>query len=387
MFSKRFCPETKNELTVALEAKKRRGEDVLDLTESNPTRVGLEYPSEGILDAIINSRSLTYSPSPLGLEEARQAVSLYYSDRGRQVPLEDIILTCSTSEAYGYLFKLLTEPGDQVFCPEPSYPLLDYLLRSESLQGLPYTLSPEDNWKIHGGMLAEAVTDQARAILLVDPNNPTGSLIGPTEWAEIRQVCRDHQLAVICDEVFWDYPIQTGSRFDLLEETDTLTFALNGLSKTCGLPQMKAGWIVLRGPDSLKSQARDRLEIIADTYLSVSTPVQWALPKLLDQRHSIQQQIRGRLQKNYSLLHRSFHESAATVLPVQAGWYCVIRLPQVLSEDQWVLTLLDDHNVLAHPGYFYNFPRPAFLVLSLLPESAVFQKAISRLLELVKGQS
>jgi aspartate/methionine/tyrosine aminotransferase len=328
----------------------------LDLTESNPTAAGIEYP-QSILQALADERSLLYDPSPAGLQGARAAVAEYY---GGRVSPDQILLTASTSESYSFLFKLLCDPGDEVLVPRPSYPLFDYLAAFESVRVVHYPLRYDGTWWIDIGALERAITKRTRAVILVNPNNPTGSFVKPVE---IEQLC-ELEIPLISDEVFSDYAMQGGT--SLLGRA----FVLSGLSKVSGLPQMKLGWIAV--PDSI---AYERLELIADTYLSVATPVQHAAPVLLSVRHEIQARIKTRLAANLAYL-----AAGTAPLDIEGGWNAIVRVPRIRSEEEWVLHLLRDHDVLLEPGFFYDFESEAHLVLSLLTREEVFRAGVDRLI-------
>ena len=353
-----------NALARLVERKRAAGARILDLTESNPTRVGLRYPADDILDAFSGARNLFYEPQPRGLAAARAAIAERHGvDAGR------IFLCASTSEAYSWLFKLLCDPGDEVLVPRPSYPLLDYLAALESVKARPYPLAYHEGWWIDLDALRGAVTPRTRAILVVNPNNPTGSYVKRGELNELLAL----GIPLISDEVFAEFSFGDDPRraATLSGVTDVSAFCLGGLSKVCGLPQMKAGWIILNDEASAA-----RLELIADTYLSVGTPVQHALGALLAAGREVRDQIRARTAANLAVLR-----GAARPLDVEGGWYAVIRLPQTQSEEQWTLDLLEHADVLAQPGYFYDFESEAYLVVSLLTQPEIFRAGIERLRE------
>jgi hypothetical protein len=369
-----------NPLTRLLRDKRSAGADVLDLTESNPTTAGLLYGSERVVAALADPRSMRYEPTPAGILAARSAVSEYYSNR---VPVERILLTASSSEAYGFLFKLLANPGDEVLTPRPSYPLFDFLAALDSVRVVQYPLVYEGGWDIDFEALAARISPRTRAIVIVNPNNPTGSFLKKIELSQLAALCRTHGVAIISDEVFSDYGFEDDPARvpSLIGVEDVLTFSLSGLSKVSGLPQMKLGWIVTSGPEAMRKQAFDRLELIADTYLSVGTPVQWAAASLLASREEIQSQILVRARANLALLRNKIGPGSPwQVLNVEGGWYAVIQAPRIHSEEEWVLTLLAEDNVLVQPGFFYDFEKEAFLVLSLLTPSEMFAEGIQRIL-------
>ena len=385
MFSSRFHWDLHpNRITQALEAKRCSGARLLDLTQSNPTRAGLEYPPE-ILRAFEDKRVLVYDPAPAGARPAREAVAGYYHARGCDVPPERILLTASTSEAYSYLFKLLCNPGDQVLAPRPSYPLFEFLANLESIEVRQYPLAYHGGWGIDVDAVADAVTDRTRAVVLVNPNNPTGSYVKRAELAGLVRLCAGRGIALISDEVFGDFSLSsdTGRVRTLALVEDCLTFSMSGLSKIAGLPQMKLGWIVVSGPAELRREAMEKLEWIADTYLSVSTPVQCAAARLLAAGEGVQRQIRERCARNLSFVREALAGSAANLLAVEGGWYATLQVPRVHTEEEWVLLLLDRDNVLVQPGFFYDFEGEAFLVVSLLTEEAVFREGIGRVRRLV----
>ena len=378
MFSSRFHWDLRqNRLTQAVAERRRSGARILDLTESNPTRAGFTYPS-GMLKAFEDPRSLLYEPTPAGLIDARQAVTGYYTARGLNVAPDRILLTASTSEAYAYLFKLLADPGDNVLVPRPSYPLFEFLADMESVQVIQYPLAFHGGWSIDLHALEEAFTDRTRAIVVVNPNNPTGSFLKRAERDALSRLCAGRNLALISDEVFSDYGFTADAERGLSVAgcEECLAFAMSGLSKIAGLPQMKLGWIVVSGPADLRALSMEKLEWIADTYLSVSTPVQWAAARLLTAGEGVQRQIRERTASNLALARQTFAGSAASVLPVEGGWSVTLRAPSVKSEEEWALELLTRDGVLVQPGYFFDFESEAYLVLSLLTRPEEFAEGI-----------
>jgi hypothetical protein len=303
------------------------------------------------------------------------------------VNAERILLTASTSEAYAYLFKLLADPGDNVLVPRPSYPLFDYLATMESVEVRQYPLAYHGAWSIDLEGLASAITDRTRAIVLVHPNNPTGSFVKRAELDVLTALCRERQLALISDEVFSDYDFtpDPDRAATLAAVTDCLAFAMSGLSKIAGLPQMKLGWMVVSGPEPLRAQAFERLEWIADTYLSVSTPVQCAARTLLDAGKQVQMQIRERCAVQLALAREMLAGSPANLLAVEGGWYITVQVPRVRSEEEWCLQLLERENLLVQPGFFYDFDSEAYLVVSLLTAPAVFREGLVRLRRQLDG--
>lgn len=381
MFSRRLDWYARpNRLSQLLAEKRVAGAEILDLTESNPTRAGFHYPDE-LLRSFHDLRALRYDPSPQGLRHAREAVARVYGvDPGR------VILTASTSEAYSWLFKLLCNPGDVILAPRPSYPLFDYLAALESVRVAYYPLFYDGCWSMDLGALESLVNERVRVLVLVNPNNPTGSFLKAHEYPALVEIARRCNLALISDEVFQDYSFITGAGClrTLAAADEALAFCLGGLSKACGLPQMKAGWILVAGPNHLADKAIENLLLIADTYLSVSAPVQYALPALLDSRHAIQAQIRRRTHNNLQTLQSLLAGSALRVLTVEGGWYATVQLPRVLAEEEWAARLLLDYSTWAQPGYFYDFATEAFLVLSLLTPESSFQEGVRRLLALAQ---
>ena len=368
-----------------MDEKRSAGAAILDLTESNPTAAGIEYPSDQILAALADPRALLYQPAAAGLPTARAAVSKdYYAGR---VDPSRILLTASTSEAYAFVFKLLVDPGDEVLVPRPSYPLFDLLAALDAVRVVQYPLvipgGGQGAWAIDFDALAGSITPRTRAIVLVNPNNPTGSFLKQSELGPLIELCREHNLALISDEVFSDYALHPNPRLvlSLTAVTDVLTFCLSGLSKVAGLPQMKLGWIVTGGPTHDHEQAFQRLELIADTYLSVSAPVQLAAPVLLGLRTQLQNQILGRVRANRAfLLSQIGPRSPWRHLEVEGGWYAILEAPRIQTEEEWVLSLLASDGVLVQPGFFFDFEREAFLVLSLLTPEEVFREGVRRIL-------
>jgi len=352
---------------------------VLDLTESNPTRAGLAYAEAEILAALADASALRYQPSPRGIDSAREAVAAYYRDRGTPVPAANVLLTASTSEAYAYLFKLLANPGDEILAPRPSYPLFEFLADLESVRIRQYPLRYDGVWHIDFDALEQAITPRTRAIVVVNPNNPTGSFLKRAELDRLDSIAAKRGLTILSDEVFRDYAFgEEADRMSTLAgDRRVLTFSMSGLSKIAGLPQMKLGWIVTSGPG--REEALDALELIADTYLSVSTPVQVALLRLLALSGGIMEQIRQRTASNLARLREIMHGSPATILRTEGGWYAVLQVPRTRTEEEWTLKLLGESDVLVQPGFFFDFEFEAFLVVSLLSEPAAFAEGVSRI--------
>jgi alanine-synthesizing transaminase len=383
MFSSRIPSDlSPNRLALAVERRRARGGAILDLTDSNPTRAGLCY-ERAWLDPLAGESALLHEPEPFGLTAARAAVTADYQRRGLDVPPGRIIVTTSTSESCSVLFKLLCDPGDEVLVPRPSYPLFDHLTRLEAVQAVPYQLEREGRWAVDLAGMEQALTPRTRAILVVHPNNPTGSLLARAELGAIAGLCRDRGLALIGDEVFADYRLEpfADAAGSVLDQREALTFCLGGLSKSIGMPQLKLGWIAVEGPEKLVQQALGRLELICDTYLSVSAPVQHALGALLAKGASVRAEIAARTGENYRALARTIERhSSCRLLRAEGGWSAVIQVPAARSEEELALALLEQDGVLVHPGYFFDFPRAAFVVVSLLPPREVFDEAVDRVL-------
>lgn len=385
MFSKRFHWDMRpNRLAETLARKRQHGAPILDLTESNPTRAGLAYPAE-IVEAFADPRILLYDPVPAGAEEARRAVADHYAAHGETISPERVLLTASTSEAYAYLFKLLADPGGEVLVPRPSYPLFEFLADMESVAARQYPLVYHGGWAIDLEALQEAVTERTRAIVLVNPNNPTGSYVKQAELEVLVKLSAARRIPLVADEVFADYALGADDErvATLVGVEGCLAFSMSGLSKVAGLPQMKLGWVVASGPEQLREEALRKLEWIADTYLSVSTPVQCAAARLLDAGAAVARQIRERTAANLAWARDALAGSAASILAVEGGWYCTVQMPRIRSEEEWALELLERCGVLVQPGYFYDFETEAFLVVSLLTEPTTLREGITRLREMM----
>jgi hypothetical protein len=415
-FSHRTAWErTPNRLADAWTRRLASGKPSVDLTESNPTRCGFVYPKARILRALADPRGLLYEPVPCGLPGAREAAAAYLA---AEVPgaapcsPDDLVLCASTSEAYGWLMKLLCERGDQVMAPRPSYPLFDFLAGLEEVTLVPYSLRRDERWCVDFESLAAAANPRTRAVIVVHPNNPTGSALTVAEAERLAAFCAARGLAIISDEVFLEYPFPPASRMassslvglssteagtdsragslagplteplagTLAPRGGCLVFSLGGLSKSSGLPQIKVGWIRVGGPPELATEALARLEVIADTYLSVNTPAQWALPELLAAGREVRNAIRARTAANLRWLASRAQDAAWELLPADGGWYAVLRVPRTHTEEEWCLLLAEEEGVLLHPGFFFDFESEAFLVASLLPEEGRFEEAMARVL-------
>jgi aspartate/methionine/tyrosine aminotransferase len=373
-----------NRLALAVQRTRAAGRQLVDLTESNPTRAGFHYPAD-LLAALAHPRGLLYEPCALGLREARQAIARDYERRGMSIAPERIALSASTSEAYSLLFKLLADARDEVLVPRPSYPLFDHLTRLDEVAAVPYDLEYHNGWTIDVASVERAITPRTRALLIVNPNNPTGSFVKRDELDRLDHICASHDVSIIADEVFSDYELQPGARAAAGAVIDAgrraLAFSLGGLSKSAGLPQLKLGWIAVFGPDALVERALERLELVCDTYLSVSTPVQAAAAELIERAAPVRAQIQTRIAANYRrLVEQTATVPACRVLHAEGGWYGVIQVPSLGSEEDLVVALVDRPAVLAHPGYFFDFPRESYLVVSLLPPEDTFADGVGRVL-------
>jgi alanine-synthesizing transaminase len=377
MFSSRVPSErTVNRIATLLAGMREARVAFVDLTESNPTKVGLDYPAD-LLEGLDHPRGLAYSPSPFGSVDAREVVSRDFARRGINVCADHVMLTASTSEAYSLLFKLLCDPADEVLVPRPSYPLVEHLTRLEDVRTATYDLEYHGTWTIDVESLNEAISPRTKALLVVNPNNPTGSFLSRSELDCLGEVCRSKSLAVIGDEVFAEYSWNDVPPISVLDQQAALTFSLGGLSKSVGLPQLKLGWMAMAGPSALVREARERLEIICDTYLSVATPVQLALRDLLDRGADVRRQIRARVGANLRELERVVSRYPSyRLLAGAGGWYAVVQVPSTQPEEEMVLSLLEHDRVLVHPGYFFDFGFEAFMVVSLLPRSDEFSGAV-----------
>jgi aspartate/methionine/tyrosine aminotransferase len=384
MFSTRIPQDlTPNRLSAALAQVTRDGRPVVDLTLSNPTRAGFQYPA-ALLSSLAHPRALSYRPAPLGLADARRAISADYARRAVVAPPGRIVLTASTSEAYSLLFKLLCDAGDEVLAPRPSYPLFEHLARLDVVKAVPYDLEYHRRWTLDTDSVERSLSARTRVVLAVSPNNPTGSYLTREELAAIAAICAPRQIAVIVDEVFADYELEPGAARaagQLLHQSECLGFSLGGLSKSIGLPQAKLAWIAASGPDHLVTETLSRLEFLSDIYLSVSTPVQAAAAELLEVGAPVRAAIQFRVAANYRTL-RTLAASvpACQVLAADGGWYGVVQVPSFSPEEDLVLDLLTNDGVLVHPGYFFDFPRESFLVVSLLVGEPEFADGIGRIL-------
>lgn len=377
----------KNPFTLALERHRDSGHRLLDLTASNPTRIGLTYDEPRILAALATRQALVYRPEPKGLRLAREAVAEYYRHLQNHSPQshvdpDAVLLTTSTSEAYSFAFRLLCDPGDEVLIPTPGYPLFEFLAQINDVKLVAYELVYDHSWQIDFHSLERAITARARAIIVVNPNNPTGSYIKNAEAEQLNQICRSRDLALIADEVFYDFALAPNQRNSCAFNQDALTLTLSGLSKISGLPQMKVAWIVTSGPPVLTQPALQRLEIISDTYLSMNAPIQLAAADFLALRHSFQAQLMARIRANLTELDSQLPAvSSCSRLLIEGGWYAVLRVPVTRSDEELAIALLQTADVLVHPGHFYDFPGDGYLVLSLITPGAEFGEAVSRIVK------
>jgi alanine-synthesizing transaminase len=385
MFSRRTDWRlTINRFTEARRERERSGGELLDLTVSNPTRAQLDYDAVSIRASLSNSQVMDYDPQPRGLVSARSAVAGYYREKNVDVPPESVVLTTSTSEGYSYVLRLLCDAEDEILVPKPSYPLFEFLADLQDVKLVPYTLVYDHGWQIDFPSLDQAVTSRTRAVVLVNPNNPTGSYVSSSEREMLNQFCHQHDLSLLVDEVFLDYARDGMGRPSFVANREALTFTLSGLSKISGLPQMKFAWIVTSGPAEKTNSALDRLEVIADTYLSMSAPIQLAAPTLLAQRKRFQPRLMDRVRANLQELDRQLAtQKSCRRLEVEAGWYAVVRVPATQSDEDLAIEMIRQASVLVHPGHFYDFPSDGNLILSLITPPPDFQEGCRRLLDLL----
>jgi alanine-synthesizing transaminase len=375
-----------NRLSEALARHCASGKRLFDLTASNPTECGFEYDSEVILAALRNPAALRYEPNPKGLESTRLAVTEYYSGLDARISADDIFLTTSTSEAYSYVFRLLCNPGDELLVPAPSYPLFSFLAEILDVKLVRYPLVYDHGWQIDFHSLQNAATPRTRGIIVVNPNNPTGHFVKANELQALNDLCEKRSLAIIADEVFLDFGLSGASPLTLANNNQALTFTMSGLSKIAGLPQMKMAWLVANGPATLKKQAVEKLEIVADTYLSPNAPVQLAAPSFLEQRGGFQKQVMARVRQNLEELDGQLAaQRHCSRLQVEGGWYAVLRVPATRSDEELALALLESRDVYVHPGHFFDFPTDGYLVLSLIAREDEFAEGMRRIVELASN--
>jgi alanine-synthesizing transaminase len=377
VFSERASFElAPNALSVALSRARSENRPVLDLTGSNPTQADIAYDESAIVQALSSRDALRYEPSPFGLASARQAVAETLSATGAAVDPAQIALTSSTSEAYGFLFKLLADPGDEVLVPAPSYPLHEHLARLEGVACKRYRLAYDGAWHVDLDALRASVSPRCRAIVAVNPNNPTGSFLTADEFRAMASI----GLPIVCDEVFAEYPLKEGRHVARAKDFEaSLVFSLGGLSKLAALPQVKLAWIAVTGRPEQVVPALERLEVIADAFLSVGTPVQLATRTLLSSRKPALDAIRARTRSNLDCARSVLDGSAASLLDVEGGWYATLQLPATLGEEEWALLFLEKEGVYVHPGHFFDFESEPFVVLSLLTPEASFREGLRRI--------
>ena len=377
-----------NRLWESRQLLERQGVPLIDLTESNPTRAGFAWP-EDLLAPLGGPAGLTYAPDPRGLAAAREAVTVELRRHGAHMDPDHVVLTASTSEAYAFLFKVLCDPGDEVLVPVPSYPLFEILGRLEAVRVVPYPLDPHGAWAYDPGAIAARVTPRTRAVIVVNPNNPTGTVVTSRDVAALSELCAARDLVLVADEVFADYRFGgTGGPACILTEATCLAVSLGGLSKAVGLPQLKLAWMAVSGPDGRRRELLAGLELVADSFLSVGTPVQAALPHLLNRGDVVRRQIRDRVTHNLGVLRRHVADAPAIqLLEPSGGWTAVLRVPATRSEDALALDLLERHRVIVQPGYFYDFPFEAWLVVSLLVEPASFAQGLERIVAAASAES
>ncbi len=387
MFSKRTnWQRQSNRLSELLGKLRESGKPVYDLTNSNPTDCGINYPQQEILRALSNPESLRYHPEPHGLISARKAVSEYYHQKSVVVDASDIFLTASTSEAYSLIFKLLCNADESILVPNPSYPLFDYLAQVNDVVIQQYLLHYDHGWYIDVDSIKRGITSTTKAIVLVNPHNPTGMFLKKSEYNAIQELALQKNLALIVDEVFADYAYQDDPDriISTAGNSKVLTFTMNGISKMIGLPQMKLGWVVVSGEETVRRETIERFEILCDTFLSVNTPVQVALPELLRIGVAIQGKILERVRNNYALLRREIGQNTfCSLLESEGSWYGIIRMPRTRSDEEWALHLLETTGVYLFPCYFFDFSDDAHLVVSLLVEEKSFHNAIKLFTEVM----
>ncbi len=381
-FSERLAWSTPaNPYSLLLEQKRRAGVRLLDLTTANPTEAFADYPHTEIARAYGAIANFRYEPEPLGMRSARQIVAAWYAQHGISVAADRIALTASTSEAYSILFKLLCDPGDEILVPCPSYPLFEYLARAESVKTAQYELDYDGSWFVNFASMQKAISGRTKAIVLVNPNNPTGSFLKVQEAKKLARLAEKHGIALISDEVFMTYPgadLVNGQVRSLIGHDEILSFSLNGLSKAAGMPQMKLGWIAVNGPATEVASALTKLELLLDNYLSVATPVQYALGELLAIGAGIQTKIAARLRENREALS-ALKDSPIEALTGEGGWSAILQVPSVRTEEDWISKLLTDEGVVVQPGYFYDMAKEAFVVLSLITRPTDFAEGLQKL--------
>jgi len=377
-----------NRLSALLDVARGNGSGITDLTLSNPTHCGISYPNEIIRAAVQKSSILQYDPNPRGIRSARKGVVQYYQGSGVSVSDDAILLTASTSEAYWIVFTTLCNQGETIAVPVPTYPLFEYLAKISGINTISYSLCYDGQWSIDLESLEAACRDGAKAMVFVHPHNPTGMFPKNDQFAFVKKLARKYGVALIVDEVFIDYPlVEDKNRIgSTASEHEVLTFTLNGISKSLGLPQMKLGWIVVSGPDDERKEAMGRMEIIADSFLSVNAMVQHGLPELLQAGKQIRDQIINRVQQNLTELRDNLRGTPLTLLEPEGGWYACVKVPNTKTEEEWIESILKEYGVLVHPGYFFDFANGGTLVLSLLPKPEEFAKGVRAVTQHIVGQ-
>ena len=373
-----------NRLAEALEQHKSSGRRLLDLSASNPTECGFTYNAPAIMRSLCAPASLQYHPDPKGLKSARVAVSDYYAEKGEQVSINDLILTASTSEAYSFIIRLLCNPGDELLIPTPGYPLFDFLADVNDVKLTRYPLFYDHGWHIDMHALKQAVMPRTRGVIVVHPNNPTGHFTKSEEVAQLNQICSANQMAIIADEVFLDFSLGSEQK-SFVANSGALTFTMSGISKISGLPQMKFAWLAVNGPEAARGEALTRLEMIADTYLSLNAPIQLAAPVLLQQRKHFQSQLMTRVRANLAELDSQLADNQhLSRLVVEGGWYAVLRVPATRADEELALELLQKHDAYVHPGHYYDFPGDGYLVVSLITPAQDFSEGVRRILSAIE---
>ena len=378
-----------NPLARRVREQRKRGEAILDLTDSNPTRCGLLAPS-WVLESLSGTPGLVYEPDPKGFSETRSAIARYYQETGSSVDPDAVILTASTSEAYSFLFRLLCNEGDEILVPRPGYPLFDILASCNDVRPVPYDLRYDGEWHIDTDSIRSHRSDRTRAIVTVTPNNPTGSFLKKDEWQRLERIAVDGSCAVIADEVFSPFPFERheGRAPSPVSSGNVLTVTLNGLSKLAGLPQMKLAWMAVTGPSTKRTEALRRLEMISDSMLSVATPIQHAAPRILREHRTFSDPILDRVRGNYALLRSCVNPGTGiSVLACEGGWSAMLQIPATRSDEAWALDLLDHEHILVHPGHFYDCVAGTFLVVSLLPRPELFSQAVHTIARFVTSRS
>ncbi len=378
-----------NPLALKLAELKALKQNILDLTLSNPTKTNFDYFKSSLLEPFQNANNLQYDPDPRGLKTARSAICHYYEEKGIILDPRQVFITASTSEAYSLVFKLLMNPGEKILAPQPSYPLLDFLTHADGIETVKFPLQyQEQSWQYGGGAFQNLSIEKFKAVLIVNPNNPTGNFFQdslPHQW---NKISKSHGFSWIADEVFLDYPLTSLRPYSFTRQNERLTFTLSGISKVLGMPQMKLSWIIITGPSQEREEAISRLENLSDLYLSASTPIQNALPSWFEKKDIIQFEIRSRIQDNFEFLKSAVTSFSSLIMPkTEGGWCTPLKLPQIKSDEAWALNLLEKAQTLVHPGYLYDFSDDSWIVLSLMTKSEEFKEGIRRILNCVDKET